>query len=260
MSDQPNVDAPAVSVSGSLLLYSNPEPLQYELHKDMGVSPVPDPFSFARGAHLIPLTFGEFPSAACCYPIIFAGEPKIPVVALGLTNEKNVFINADGGWADDLYIPAFIRRYPFVLADNPAEQKLTLCFDRASSYIQESKPEIPFFSGEELSDYAKSALETCKTYEQQHRLTKQAMTVLSSYDIFEVKSLTYQIPEQGNLDEAKQQSISYLGVDEKKFSELSDSKFCELRKQGLLNLIYGHLFSLSNWNRVINQAVRQQLA
>jgi len=67
----------------------------------------------------------EFVSALSDFPIVFAADEEsvIPVLLLGMRNSENVFIGPEGGW-NGRYIPAFIRRYPFVLA-HPEDQENT---------------------------------------------------------------------------------------------------------------------------------------
>ena len=151
---------------GQILFYRQLEPLSVEKHRALGVSQVPNPFSFLSDTHLVPLTVDEFGLAAVCYPIIFDTQSKTPLAVMGLRPGMNVFLGADGSLDPEVYLPAFARRYPFlpVMAptgqQQPAPQgqdgdRVLVCIDRAAKMLS-STPELPFFEGDQPS-YSKGA-------------------------------------------------------------------------------------------------------
>ena len=79
---------------------------------------------------MVPLTVGEFPIAGIYYPIIFAGDRYQPLAVMGMRQGSNLFVGADGAFEVGAYIPAYIRRYPFVLANDQAREQLVVCIDR----------------------------------------------------------------------------------------------------------------------------------
>lgn len=102
-----------------VLFYERPVPLNRTEHKDLRIKPIPN-LKFASTVHSVPLTGVEFPAAARDLPILFGGltvDSAGPLALLGLRENENLFINADGHWEANAYIPAFVRRYPFVLAE-----------------------------------------------------------------------------------------------------------------------------------------------
>jgi hypothetical protein len=105
-------------ITGNVLFYSQPEPLSPEMHGKMGVKSMDGPFGFAKPGHAIPLTVGEFPLAAVTGPIIFVGDEKMPISVMGLNAGDNMFLRDDGLFEPGAYIPAYIRRYPFVFAND----------------------------------------------------------------------------------------------------------------------------------------------
>src|SRR5690349_3481978 len=112
-----NTTTDAGAITGNVLFYTNPEPLSREMHGKLGVSRVEKPFGFAKAGHVVPITVAEFGLAALSYPIIFAGEQRQPLAVMGLNAGDNLFVKADGTFDVGAYIPAYIRRYPFVLAN-----------------------------------------------------------------------------------------------------------------------------------------------
>ena len=112
-----------------LLFYTNAVPVNKERHADLSVKSGKD-FGFARLVNSVPLLTVEFLRAAPEYAVVFAGDGEniIPVAILGAEAERNAFVKDDGSW-DGKYIPAFVRRYPFVFASSDDGKNFTLCLD-----------------------------------------------------------------------------------------------------------------------------------
>lgn len=67
--------------------------------------------------HAVPLTTDEFAIAQRHYPIIFSvGENPVPLALMGLVEGSNVLTDHEGNLPDGYYVPAYIRRFPFLLA------------------------------------------------------------------------------------------------------------------------------------------------
>ena len=107
----------------NLLFYKNPVPLNKNDHKDKKISSIGQNFMFAGQTNSVILAGVEFGEAAKEYPIVFsqAGDKVVPVALLGLRNEENLFVDDKGGW-DGRYIPSFVRRYPFILAETGGDR------------------------------------------------------------------------------------------------------------------------------------------
>ena len=114
-------------LTGQVMFYKRPEPLSLEKHRNLGVKQVAAPFSFLKTAHAVPITVSEFGVAATCFPIIFVGPDKTPVAVMGVRQNENEYVDANGQPDPDTYLPAFARRYPFVFASDPKSDKLLLC-------------------------------------------------------------------------------------------------------------------------------------
>ena len=135
---------PAGEISGNVLFYSKPEPLAPELHGKLGVKRMDGPFKFAKAGHAIPLTVGEFPLAAVTGPIIFVGDERLPLAVMGLNAGDNMFVRPDGLFEPGVYVPAYVRRYPFVFANDDSNKQMVLCVDRDAEFVVEGD-EMPFF-------------------------------------------------------------------------------------------------------------------
>ena len=242
-------------LSGNVLFYKNPQPLSPEQHAGLGVKQIDQPFGFLRTAHAIPVTVTEFGMAASAYPIIFVGNDYTPVAVMGVRQNENLFVDADGKTDPDFYVPAFVRRYPFVFANDNDGDRLLLCVDREAPMVT-NQPDVPFFKDGEPTEFTQNAIEFCKEFERQRRATIEFAAVLKKFDLFEQKTVAFQPRDASGKEVGEQQKIAdYWAVDEAKLNALSDEQFKELRANGALGAIYAHMLSLLNWSRVIQRAV-----
>jgi hypothetical protein len=243
-------------LSGQVLFYKNPEPLSLEKHRTIGAKLVDKPFKFLVGSHVVPITVNEFGVAACSFPVIFAGPEKTPLAVMGARAGENVFVTAAGDVDPEVYLPAFVRRYPFVFAgDNQSEQML-VCIDRAAPMIGEN-PDLPFFNGDEPSQYTQDAIEFLKEFERHRQATDMFVKAIIDFDLFEEKSVS--ISNRTEKGEEEQVKIAdYFAISEEKLNALSKEKFAELREKNLLAPIYAHLISLLTWPRLIHRALMIQ--
>jgi hypothetical protein len=245
----------AGEISGNVLFYSKPEPLAPELHGKLGVKRMDGPFKFARAGHAIPLTVGEFPVAAVTGPIIFVGDEKLPLAVMGLNAGENMFVRPDGVFEPGVYIPAYIRRYPFVYANDDSNKQMVLCIDRGAEFIVEGG-DMPFFENGQPSEYTKNCMEFCNNFEAERQRTESFVQILKDLDLFEMKTASFQPPPGPDGTQPPAQKIAdYFGVSEEKLAKLPTDKYLELRDNGALAQIYAHLVSLVGWDRLISLAI-----
>ena len=149
----------------SLLFYDKPVALNKVTHKDTKITPLGGDYSFARQTNSVLLAGIEFTEAAKEYPIVFAhaGESIVPVALLGLRNEENLFVTADASW-DAKYIPAFVRRYPFVLAAASDIQQQVVCIDESYTGFDAIDGEALFSEDGEPTELLTKAMEFLEQY------------------------------------------------------------------------------------------------
>ncbi len=238
-------------ITGSVLFYETPEPLNVEAHGKLGVKRVEKPYTFAATTHMTPLTVTEFANASLTFPIIFVGEEKTPVAVLGLNPGENIYVDAEGGWDVGAYIPAFVRRYPFVLANDEGNQRMIVCIDRKSSLVAEGADLALFDDKGQPTDYTNNAIKFCDDFEVERRRTESFVKLLSDLDLFEKKQSHF-TPMQANGEAGEPQLVAeFFGISEEKLTALPAKKFTELRDNGALGQIYAHLLSLNGWDRLI---------
>ena len=160
------------------IIYEKPVLLNRHLHKRRRVLPN-DSFAFSRKANSLYLACAEFAEACKEYAIVFArvdGGRIAPLALLGLRDGENLFVNAQGRW-EAHYVPAFVRRYPFVLAEFDGAQ-MGVCVDEAFSGISETEGEALFDAQGENTPYLQGALDFLNLYQ-----TEYLRTELSTYPI-----------------------------------------------------------------------------
>ncbi len=249
-----------VSLNGQVLFYQKPELLSKELHAKLGVNPPTARFGFAAKAHFCPLTVPEFGPASLSYPIIFVGSDYAPVAVMGLQEGQNLYTTERDGFDLDVYIPAYIRRYPFVLAGAETdaatgEQKLLVGIDRGYEYITENS-DFPFFENGEPSAYTQRCIQFCSDFETQHQMTLSFVAMLKELDLLEPRTATYTPSNPDGTQAGEPQTIAqFFGVSEARLAALPDAKFIEMKNNGALQQIYAHLNSLIGWERLIMRAM-----
>ncbi|MHB8528441.1 MAG: SapC family protein [Caulobacteraceae bacterium] len=247
-------------ISGDVLFYSRPEPLSAEAHRNLGLRRVDKPFAFAAASQIVPLTVTEFPITALSYPIIFAGERYQPVAVMGVSADRNMFIGPDGAFENGLYIPAYIRRYPFVLANDAAREQLVVCIDRAAPMLG-VLPDLAFFDAKgEPTEYTKGCIKFCHDFETEVRRTESFSAMLKELDLFETRKATHTPMKIDGTPGETQTIAEYFAVSEAKMKALPDTKIRELLDNGAIGQIYAHLTSLIGWDRLIALAIARQNA
>lgn len=256
MATTPQVES--AEITGNVLFYSRPEPLSKEAHAKIGLRRMDKPFAFASKSHVVPLTVTEFPVAALGYPIIFAGEKFQPLAVMGVNAEENLFIHPDGAFEVGAYIPAYIRRYPFVLANDAAREQLVVCIDRDAKMLGDL-PDLAFFDEKgEPTEYTKGCIQFCNDFETEARRTESFTQLLRELDLFETKTATYTPNNPDGTPGETQTVAEYFAVSEEKLKALPDAKIRELLDNGALGQIYAHLTSLTGWDRLIAIAIARQ--
>jgi hypothetical protein len=238
------------------LLYNALEPLSSTVHGKMKLRIVEKAPEIAK-AHAIPVTIDEFPLLARHYPIIFAiGENPVPLALMGLNEGVNVFMDETGRAFDkNLYIPAYIRRYPFLLARlRPDSDELSLCFDPTIGAIGDFEDGEPLFEEDgQPSKTTKAILEFCEQFETAGQRTAAFIDQLQKDGLLMDGEVAIQ-------PEGATQPFIYRGfrmVDEEKLRDLRGDELRKMNQNGILPLLYAHLFSLSQIRELFTRQVEQ---
>ena len=229
-------------MSTQLLFYQDAVPVSKEEHANCSIDTTHD-FSFARGVNSVPLTATEFPFAARDYPIVFAGKDvPMPAVIVGVDPGQNLFVTDDGHWSD-CYIPAFVRRYPFVLSSDPDNTSFTLYIDKACESLNEvGRGERLFDDDGANTAYLDKMLGFLQEYQKQFRRTRAFCKKLVELDLLE--SMRAQVSVPGG----DQQSLTgFEVINREKLKALPGDTLAELARTDVLELAYLHRQSLNNF-------------
>jgi len=222
-------------------------PLQREQHSSLKLQKI-NSFAFAAGVHLTGIMVAEFSRAAANYPIVFIEDQKtyefMPVALLGLQQGENLFVNDDGTW-EASYIPAIIRRYPFVLARTNEENRFSVCIDEECSFFSKDGEGSALFKEDgEPSEVTERVKQYLRELHQMEVVTKLLCKTLKEKYMF--APLNMQVREA---DTVKNISGAFV-VHEQRLNNLSDADFLELRHQNFLPAIFNHLVSLGQIERL----------
>ena len=206
--------------------------------------------------HAVPITVEEFTIVQRHYPIIFsAGESPVPLALLGLNEGVNTFFDKDGRPIEsNTYVPAYLRRYPFLLAKlRPDTDELSLCFDPTANAVTEDADGPALFDGDQPSETTKNILGFCEQFETAGQRTQQFMNELQASGLLMDGEVAIQ-------PEGADQPFLYRGfrmVDEEKLRDLRGDELRKMNQNGMLPALYAHLFSLSQIREVFARQVQQ---
>ena len=205
----------------------------------------------------VPLSFTEFSVACRDFPIAFVsgdgGASYVPMVVLGLENQQNLFVTRDNTWAEGVYVPAYVRRYPFcmtrVTVDGREQTERVACVEKRA--ISDKGDALFDTQGEPLPAWQ----------ERQKLLFEYEADLLRSEDMCKavaqlelLEPFTMQaVPNQGT-------PLAMTGmfrIAEQKLAELPGEKLRELAQNGILSRIYAHLISLGNFGRLLDRRAAQ---
>ena len=205
--------------------------------------------------HAIPVTVDEFASAQRFFPIIFsAGDSPVPLALLGLNEGVNVFMGEDGKFTENVYVPAYVRRYPFMLAKlRPDTDELSVCFDPTADAIGPFDEGDALFEDGQPADATKQILEFCEQFEQAGQRTEAFMKDLVESELLMDGELSIQ-------PDPEKPPFIYRGfqmVNEEKLRDLRGDQLRKMNQSGLLPLVYAHLFSLAQMREVFGRQLAQ---
>lgn len=228
------------------MFYDVPVPVSSQAHKTFKVRPELD-FTHAAKVNAVPVTGPEFVMAARCYPIIFVGDELIPTAALGLQPDENLFMTSDSEWDRFTYVPAYVRRYPFILLGQQGAERLQLGIDeKANSAKADARP---LFDGDKETDTLRNSLNMCEQFHQAYLFTREFSAAMKEANLVEERNLEVVQPDGQKINVG-----TFNAVNEEKFRTVPDEKILDWKKKGFLHCIYFHLQSLNNWDVLLAKA------
>ena len=235
------------------MIYDNIQPLSTDLHRNYAVK-VTD-YKFAAELISVPVLANEIPYAAPDFPIVFSATANegeyVPLALMGLKSGENLMLNEEGQFATR-YIPGFLRRYPFVLSGDKSTDAMTLCLDDASAAVIKdgTSGHRLFEENGEHTQYLKEVLEFLKDYHYRAEMTQVFCKRLHELDLLEPMqaNITFKDHEDANLN-----LTGFYAIKRDKLKAISDEDIVDLFKKDGLELIYSHIQSMGNMNKLIEK-------
>jgi hypothetical protein len=232
------------------LFYKKVVPLTKNMHQKLYITPIKN-YNHTRDTNSLYIAVFEFLQASREYPIVFGtGSDKsiYPLVILGLKNNENLYVGKKGEWLAK-YIPAYVRRYPFILAtDNKISDKYAVCIDEDYPGLNEKEKGIRLYG----EDGSESPL-----LKQSINFLKEYQRMIQQTDIFcnKINRLNLLEPMHVTMEKAgKKQTLGgFMCINRKQLKDLSPDELVTMVRNDYLEMIYAHLHSLANIDNLINR-------
>lgn len=234
-----------------LLIYESAVPVSAGRHAQTSLESGAD-YAFSAGINAVPLMAVEFLRAATEYAIVFTkvGQEVMPAAVLGVRGDENLFLSADRKWQAD-YIPAFIRRYPFVFSNSADGKTLTLCIDESHPGVNtEGRGERLFGEDSKPTAYVERVLKFLQEYQAHFERTRQFGRRIDELGLLE--------PMQAQVTTPKGEKLSlngFFSVSREKLRTLDGAELAALAKTDELELLYMQLHSMRNFNDVKDRLI-----
>ncbi|WP_234190312.1 SapC family protein [Shinella sp. NM-101] len=237
--------------SSQPLFYKNPVVLRYETHRKAALKRTGD-FGFSAAANAVPLLVSEFGRAVQHYPIVFTDTASpYPLAMLGLRENQNLFIGGPGSWRAGTYVPAYLRRYPFTVANFGDQAGPLLAIDTASERVTEigrgGDLDPLFEDGGGPSPVTAQAMAFCHAFHQDHLRDEGFGRALLELGLLVQRHAVMQFP-----DNSRYTLNGFCVVDAEKFRALSDADLLiDWHRRGWISAIDLHLASMNNWETLL---------
>lgn len=227
------------------LFYRQPVPFNMADHGGLRFSEIAPEFSFAANTDVIPLLVGEVAQAIRHYPIVFlpgeGSNPPVLVALVGLGDGVNRFVGTHDQWRLNTYIPAYVRRYPFISIKVDGQDEPILGIDTQAEWVVQQGGEA-FVAGDgKPTKRLEGVMEFQREYLRQAEITAAMCSALQTAGVLQPQTLTWQMP-----DVEPRQIGGFFVVDEARLKALSAETVFSLHQMDAFGLAYAQLLSMSN--------------
>lgn len=178
------------------------------------------------------------------FAIVFTNDvvPKL-IVLFG----KNSNLLIDSNYND--YIPANMQNYPFSLVN--IEDRSVLCIDAEAKHFEGDGEKL--FENGAPTEFMQNLIKAMQNFNTQQQKTIIAMQEIKKAGILVNKELSV------NVNEKKVTLLKGFSViNKKKLNELDDITLADFVRRGYIELIYTHLRSLKNLEKLANRIVENE--
>ncbi len=226
----------------TLLFYERIVALRPDTHRNLRIKLGAAGMHFAKPTHSVLLSATELPMAALDYPCVFVkDENGAALIALmGVRENENLMVDAQGTWAEHRYVPAFVRRYPFILAEQEGSNDLTVCIDETFSAFSDTEGEALFKGDNQPSTYLEGVQNLLMGFHRDLQVTQQWIADIEKLDLLVDRSIGHEYNGTRTVLQG------FKAVDEARLRALSNEQKLALLESGALGWIYMHLASMNN--------------
>ena len=230
----------------TLLIYDDLVALNRDQHRHLKLAPPATPFALARETNSVLIAASELPLAALDFPCVFIETTDGHSLAalVGLRDHENLFVQPDGSWARGAYLPAFFRRYPFVLAEAEGDPTLTVCLDRACAGLSAEKGEALFDADGQETPWLEEIKRFLLSFRQEMSNGRDFASHLAALELLQDGVIEY------TLDGGKSALRGFKTVNEDTLRALDAAALQDLAAKGWLGWIYAHLLSIQQVQRL----------
>lgn len=232
------------------LFYRQPEVLTPDRHAGLRLRP--GDWAFAANTNSAPIMASEFAAAAAHYPVVFDAVDAAPIVVLGLERD-NLFVDGEGRWDPETYVPAYVRRYPFITMSGPNDT-FTLVIDRACDRLADGgEAGEPLFVDGQPSAFTRSAVDFSRAFLLAHRQTLAFGAALQEAGLLIPQQVDARLPDGRPL-----QLAGWRRIDLDKFQALDEARLVAWHRNGWLGLAHRHLASLDRFQALLTRLIARQ--
>ncbi len=243
-------------MSTQLLFYERVSPVSVQRHKNWSVAAIGD-YGFARKANAVPLNAVEIPLAMREYTVVFSdsGDGVIPLAVLGVEGGSNLYIDDAGQW-DARYVPAYVRRYPFVFSRSKDGDTFMLCIDENfSGWNQEDRGNRLFDDEGGKTPFVENVLGFLQDYQNHYQRTLAFCQKLQDLKLLEP------MQAQFTLASGEKRSLrGFMTISRDQLRNLSAETLSGLAKTDELELIYAHINSMNNFSTMLERVTTRSQA
>jgi len=235
-------------------LYGNLVPLDRVVHKNLRLKTDLPVVTRVANQNSLFLAVVEFAEACKEFPIVFvrvgevpaepAKQAVAPLAVTGLKTGVNMYVEGDK-WTG-IYVPAYLRRYPFTMArieDN--SDQIAICFDNDWPGFSETEGTSLFAADGQPTEFLLNCKTFLENFEQEAERTRLVCAQLVELELLRDMRFDATLPNGEKLE-----VDGFMAVDEEKLAALPDDQVLSLFRSGLLSLLEMHRVSMGNMNRL----------
>lgn len=228
-----------------LLFYQNPVPLSKAKHKNLRFKKQ-DNYAFASQVNTVPISGPEFFPCSRNHPVMFVETSNgnfLPVALLALTLNGHQL----GDRWEGVYVPTFVQRYPFALA----ESKGVVMLDELAPHFSYEEGDALFSEDGEPSVVLQEKMEYLNTLDQAHQLTLEYTKALKVKGLLRRSKNVVQL-----LDREVKLENFYVVTERDLYDSLTDEEIVDWYYKGWIAWTYAHIHSIDSINEILKRMAK----